>query len=245
MTKLIKKVQLTFEQDNSQHADPTKGTQTNPYTQEEMAQLLAQDGWQGGYVESVGHVSASDLWDSFSEDHGSDEWAEFYAALALVLQSMPTSLTSLVSSETVHIYPDPGRASGGYYNPNTKSIYLAPNSVDKDTVRHELIHAWEDAQDYSDGNNCHGNREFETYVMNDLAGLASGSGCGSSTMGEDASEPYIAFLVSCFDDNNHFDRIRFAGGINGFFSRFLIRHPDNYDPSYQWHWDDLLTVFGL
>ena len=57
MTKLIKKVQLGSEPKTSRHADSAKGTQTNPYTQEEMTQLLAQEAWQGGYVEGTGYIA--------------------------------------------------------------------------------------------------------------------------------------------------------------------------------------------
>lgn len=58
MAKILKKVQLSTEQSISQSADSTKGTQSNPYTQEEMAQLQAQETWQGGYVEAMGMVPA-------------------------------------------------------------------------------------------------------------------------------------------------------------------------------------------
>lgn len=58
MAKILKKVQLSTEQSISQSVDPTKGTQSNPYTQKEMSQLQAQEAWQGGYVEAMGMVPA-------------------------------------------------------------------------------------------------------------------------------------------------------------------------------------------
>ena len=56
MTKILKKVQLSTEQSTPKSADPTKGTQTNPYSQEEMAQLQEEGTWEGGYVEGIGPV---------------------------------------------------------------------------------------------------------------------------------------------------------------------------------------------
>ena len=56
MTKILKKVQLSTEQSAPNSADPTKGTQTNPYTQKEMAILQEEGAWNGGYVEGMGYL---------------------------------------------------------------------------------------------------------------------------------------------------------------------------------------------
>lgn len=56
MTKILKKVQLSTEQSTPMSADPTKGTQTNPYTQVEMATLQEEGTWNGGYVEGMGYI---------------------------------------------------------------------------------------------------------------------------------------------------------------------------------------------
>ncbi len=56
MTKILKKVQLSTEQSTPKSADPTKGTQTNPYTQVEMATLQEEGTWNGGYVEGMGYI---------------------------------------------------------------------------------------------------------------------------------------------------------------------------------------------
>ena len=56
MTKILKKVQLSSEQSTLKSADPTKGTQINPYSQEEMAQLQEEGTWNGGYVEGMGLI---------------------------------------------------------------------------------------------------------------------------------------------------------------------------------------------
>lgn len=48
MAKILKKVQLS--------ADPTKGTQENPYSQEEFA-AVPEGTWKGGYVEGAGYVA--------------------------------------------------------------------------------------------------------------------------------------------------------------------------------------------
>lgn len=57
MTKILKKVQLCTEQSTLKNADPTKGTQTNPYTQKEMAILQEEGAWNGGYVEGMGYMA--------------------------------------------------------------------------------------------------------------------------------------------------------------------------------------------
>lgn len=59
MTKILKKVQLSTEQSTSKSADPTKGTQTNPFTQVEMATLQEEGTWNGGYVERMGYVPSN------------------------------------------------------------------------------------------------------------------------------------------------------------------------------------------
>jgi len=56
MNKILKKVQLSAEQSTPKSADPTKGTQTNPYTQVEMASLQEEGTWNGGYVEGMGYI---------------------------------------------------------------------------------------------------------------------------------------------------------------------------------------------
>lgn len=56
MNKILKKVQLSTEQSTPKSEDPTKGTQTNPYTQVEMATLQEEGTWNGGYVEGMGLV---------------------------------------------------------------------------------------------------------------------------------------------------------------------------------------------
>lgn len=56
MTKILKKVQLSAEQSTSMSADPTKGTQENPYSQEEFA-AVPEGTWKGGYVEGAGYVA--------------------------------------------------------------------------------------------------------------------------------------------------------------------------------------------
>lgn len=63
MTKILKKVQLSAEQSTPMSADPTKGTQTNPYTELEMRMLQVNETWPGGYVEGVGYVTSYDMWD--------------------------------------------------------------------------------------------------------------------------------------------------------------------------------------
>ena len=63
MTKILKKVRLSAEQSTPMSADPTKGTQTNPYTELEMRMLQVNETWPGGYVEGVGYVTSYDMWD--------------------------------------------------------------------------------------------------------------------------------------------------------------------------------------
>lgn len=56
MSKILKKVQLSTGQCTQNSADPTKGTESNPYSQEEMLILLRDSTWNGGYVEGMGYV---------------------------------------------------------------------------------------------------------------------------------------------------------------------------------------------
>ena len=57
MTKILKKVPLSTEQSTPKSADPTKGIQANPFTQEEMTALQEEGAWEGGYVEGLGYVA--------------------------------------------------------------------------------------------------------------------------------------------------------------------------------------------
>ena len=60
MTKLIKKVQLNTEQNDSlQSADSTKGIVTNPFTEEEYEKMLQVQNWNGGYVDRKGFMPSS------------------------------------------------------------------------------------------------------------------------------------------------------------------------------------------
>lgn len=69
MTKILKKVQLSTEQSTPKSADPTKGTQINPFTQEEMTALQEEGTWNGGYVEGMGLVPMMAMYDSFSSNY--------------------------------------------------------------------------------------------------------------------------------------------------------------------------------
>lgn len=55
MVKIIKKVKLNAPKRSSSSSDPTKGTQENPYTQEEFY-AFEPDEWPGGWVEGMGYV---------------------------------------------------------------------------------------------------------------------------------------------------------------------------------------------
>ena len=72
MTKILKKVQLSTEQSTPKSADPTKGTQINPFTQEEMTTLQEEGTWNGGYVEGLGYIVPMMSMNSGSEsgEHG-------------------------------------------------------------------------------------------------------------------------------------------------------------------------------
>ena len=55
--------------------DPTKGTQTNPYTQEEFYAMLDNETWTGGWVEGMGYaLPAVDIVTSFLFDFSWDSW---------------------------------------------------------------------------------------------------------------------------------------------------------------------------
>ena len=72
MAKIIKKVTLNAPASTSTGVDPTKGTQTNTYTQEEFYSLLDLGIWSGGWVEGMGYaIPQSTITSSFFMD---SEW---------------------------------------------------------------------------------------------------------------------------------------------------------------------------
>ena len=81
MTKILKKVQLSAEQSTPMSADPTKGTQTNPYTQVEMAQLQEAGAWNGGYVEGMGYIVPMMSMNSGSSSSGDSDNMDEYEGI--------------------------------------------------------------------------------------------------------------------------------------------------------------------
>jgi hypothetical protein len=75
MTKILKKVQLSAEQNTPKSADYKKGTQTNPFTQVEMATLQEEGTWNGGYVEGMGYVVPMM---SVNSGSGSEQYGTIY-----------------------------------------------------------------------------------------------------------------------------------------------------------------------
>ena len=71
MSKIIKKVTLNDPASTSTGTDSTKGTQTNPYTQIEMAQLQKVEIWEGGYVEGLGYIVPMVMNEFESDSYGS------------------------------------------------------------------------------------------------------------------------------------------------------------------------------
>ena len=61
MATTIKKVTLKSLRDNTP-IDPTKGTVTNPYTQDEYYSESQAGTWQGGYVEAMGYIGIESIW---------------------------------------------------------------------------------------------------------------------------------------------------------------------------------------
>ena len=70
MTTKIKKVTLKSLKGENTQVDPTKGTVTNPFTQEEYNSLCNTGEWPGGYVETMGYV-APPMMDGMSDGSGS------------------------------------------------------------------------------------------------------------------------------------------------------------------------------
>ena len=81
MTKILKKVQLSTEQSTPNSADPTKGTQTNPYTQVEMATLQEEGTWNGGYVEGMGYIVPMMSMNSGSSSSGDSDNMDEYEGI--------------------------------------------------------------------------------------------------------------------------------------------------------------------
>ena len=74
MTKILKKVKLNAPASTSTGVDPTKGTQTNPYTQEEFFYLLDLECWPGGWVEGMGYVITNILITGSTSEEGLWGW---------------------------------------------------------------------------------------------------------------------------------------------------------------------------
>ena len=69
MTTTIKKVTLKSLGKNK-YIDPSKGTVTNPFTQEEYNKLCHTGTWSGGYVEAMGYI-APPMMDGMGDGSGS------------------------------------------------------------------------------------------------------------------------------------------------------------------------------
>lgn len=56
MNDFLKTIKLDAQSESSMKDDPTKGTQENPYSQEEFA-AIPEGVWKGGYVAGAGYVA--------------------------------------------------------------------------------------------------------------------------------------------------------------------------------------------
>ncbi len=56
MGKIIKDIKIDAQKETAYQVGPTKGTQENPYSQEEFA-AVPEGTWKGGYVEGAGYVA--------------------------------------------------------------------------------------------------------------------------------------------------------------------------------------------
>jgi hypothetical protein len=59
MTRIIKKIKLTSEKDKVLDKDALKGTQSNPFTQDEFELMKSSNLWTGGYVEGIGYTTSN------------------------------------------------------------------------------------------------------------------------------------------------------------------------------------------
>lgn len=244
---MIKKVHLEECALTRFNADPTKGTVTNPYTQTEKA-TFPEDMWPGGYVEGMGYITSYNPWGSDSSNpFGSGEDEQFYANLNSILSSLPQELTSLYTTGTIDIIPDDTIPTAGRYDPATKKIHIRRDRVTTKVIRHELIHAWEDQQEYLD-NESKANNEYETYVMNDVVSVHTNAGFSSIPLGSASKANYEQFIMDCYTTNypTSFRKSYFLSNANNFFDAFREAMPNyKYNPNYQWHWEELLELFGI
>lgn len=97
MAKILKKVQLSTEQSARKSADPTKGTQTNPYTQGEMASLQEEGTWRGGYVEEIGYVVPCTSYNNYMGIFD-DWWSDFVVFMQDVANSVNSAFQQLSNS---------------------------------------------------------------------------------------------------------------------------------------------------
>ncbi|MBQ9176406.1 MAG: hypothetical protein IJ139_06015 [Bacteroidaceae bacterium] len=100
MTATIKHVTLKSLGKNKD-IDPSKGTVTNPFTQEEYNSLCNTGEWTGGYVEGTGYVMISDIY-NMSELSGMSE------DISGELENFLKSLTAFAADCFLHYINEKG-----------------------------------------------------------------------------------------------------------------------------------------
>ena len=234
--------------------DPSKGTVTNPFTQEEYNKLCHTGTWSGGYVEAMGYV-APPMMDGMDDGSGSSGSSPYDNILNTILQSLPSALSNLITSGQIAVVFDPLLEVPGRYYTATSTIRINSDNIDMYTIRHELIHAYEHKQGFVDGQS-HTNNEFETYVMNDIFNYISiqGVGFASVTVLADhaLSSDYNSLIANCINhDTWKVNANYFTANVGQYFNAFLECHTGTpagdgtTNANYPWHWTALLTAFGL
>ena len=131
MNKILKKVQLSTEQSTPMSADPTKGTQTNPYTEQEMRMLQANETWPGGYVEEIGYVvpcTSSYNYMGIFDDWWSD-FLSFWNNVANYVSSLPETISHSAF----------GQALGQYQSGPGESITLDVSTLGLSRLRRSML----------------------------------------------------------------------------------------------------------
>lgn len=145
-----------------------------------------------------------------------------------------------------------GNLEGKSAQYNTETNVLTINSEGEfpmQTYIHELIHAWQDLQGYSE-RSTHSSIEFETYVVSNIWAFYENYGLGADDGFDHESREFWCFLEQCTHDGDlgkEFDWSYFYEHIGEFMEEFMNGNAghsarDEYDPDYQYHWEEILRA---
>lgn len=251
MSKIIKKIKLNASQVEQVNTDPTKGTQANPFTQEEMHQLQAQESWNGGYVESVGYSVPMMIGGMDSGTSGSNEYPPY---LETLLNSIPYSVRInlpynlqfvFTTSEAINNCP-------AIYNASNKIIFYTSDNYD--VFYRECIHAVQD--NIGIMSSMHAASEFQEHIIGDIRSFIA-------TMNDEYATPSlttvygvsevseISILYEIISEQGIINLSRFLTQVPILIDAFQETHPTieeyqgHIDNNFDFKWAEMFTIMGI